>query len=450
MRNPRLITLLLIAAPLVAQNDVGVGVKLDAKLDAILTRLDQMEQSNRQLAEEVRSLREQLSAERAAVEPAQPPLPERVAVLEQQSSEVAQTKVESSQKMPVAVTGMLLFNAFHNGQHGGSAQYPVLASNNASSRSAGASLRQTVLGLTFHGPELPFGGKVSGSLFMDFFAGSQQPDNHLLHIRVATVDLAWKNTTLTVGQDKPIIAPREPDSLAQVGVSPLTGAGNLWDWQPQVRIEQRFALGDNTGIRAQAGVYETSETDISVPTAYARTLETFRPGYEGRAEFWHAWGTRRIELAPGFHASSTHVAGTTVDSRAVSFDFLAAPASKLQFTGAWFSGQDLPVLGGLRQGVHILSYGNITPVHSAGGWAQLAIFATKRANVHIYGGEQQDRASDIATGGIRRNVAYAGNVIYRIAPNVLGSVEASQTRTTYLNVGRRLNNHYDLALAYLF
>ena len=49
--------------------------------------------------------------------------------------------------------------------------------------------------------------------------------NQLFRLRLATVDFAWKNTTFTVGQDKPLMAPREPDSLAQVGVSPLTGAG---------------------------------------------------------------------------------------------------------------------------------------------------------------------------------------------------------------------------------
>jgi hypothetical protein len=426
----------------------SAAAQTDPKLDAILARLDRMEQSNQQLMEEIRSLRAELDSQRAPH--AEAPVTERLAVQEQQTADLAQTKVESSQKMPVSLTGMLLFNAFHNGVRGGSSEYPVVASLADGKRTAGASLRQSVVGLTFHGPDLPGGGKVSGSLYMDFFAGSSQPDNHLLHIRVATLDFAWKNTTITVGQDKPIIAPREPDSLAQVGISPLTGAGNLWDWQQQARIEQRFAFGEQAGVRAQAGVYQTSELDNNVPSAYARTLETFRPGYEGRVEFWRTWGSRRIELAPGYHASSTHVAGTTVDSRALSFDWLADLTQKAQLTGALFRGQDLPVLGGLRQGFRIFSFGNALPVHSAGGWTQLALFASKRTTVHVFGGEQADRAADLATGGIRRNFTYAGNVMYRIAPNVLGSFEVSQTRTNYLNIGTRLNNHYDLALAYLF
>ncbi len=219
--------------------------------------------------------------------------------------------------------GMLLFNSFANGKNGGGAEDPVSAGHTATAAASGASLRQTVLGLKFSGPDLAWGGKASGSLYMDFFAGSLAPGNNLLHIRVATLDLNWKNTTITVGQDKPIISPREPMSLAQVGVSPLTGAGNLWDWQPQVRIEQRFSLGDNTGLRAQAGVYQTSESYSSVlPAYYASTLERARPGYEGRLEFFHGNETRRIEIAPGFHVSDTHVAGMSVPSRIGSLDWL--------------------------------------------------------------------------------------------------------------------------------
>ena len=45
---------------------------------------------------------------------------------------------------------------------------------------------------------------------------------------------------------------------------------------------------------------------------------------------------------------------------------------------------------------------------------------------------------------------YAGNLMYKLAPNVLAALEASQTRTEYLGSLLRLNNHYDLALAYLF
>jgi hypothetical protein len=44
----------------------------------------------------------------------------------------------------------------------------------------------------------------------------------------------------------------------------------------------------------------------------------------------------------------------------------------------------------------------------------------------------------------------AANVQYRIAPNVIVSLEALQIRTTHLESGLFKNNRYDLAVAYLF
>ncbi len=45
---------------------------------------------------------------------------------------------------------------------------------------------------------------------------------------------------------------------------------------------------------------------------------------------------------------------------------------------------------------------------------------------------------------------YGANLFFRLAPNVLLGPEISQLRTTYIGHGIRINNHYDLALAYLF
>jgi hypothetical protein len=57
---------------------------------------------------------------------------------------------------------------------------------------------------------------------------------------------------------------------------------------------------------------------------------------------------------------------------------------------------------------------------------------------------------DLGTGAIGKNLLFGGNAYFRLAPNVLMGLEASQLRTTYLGMGVRINNHYDLALAYLF
>ncbi len=359
---------------------------MSPEIKEILERLTRLENENRTLLQEVHALREQLNSSGepapAAAEPGQdaqgavpgaaaasadvqPPIQERVNVLEQRVEEQAQTKVEASQKMPVKLTGTLLFNAFSNGRYSGDNQYPTIAQPASGLTSTGASFRQSVIGLQFNGPEW-VGAKLGGTVYADFFAGSSASLNHLVRLRVATFDMAWKNTTLTFGQDKPIISPREPNSIAQMGVSPLTGAGNLWLWQPQARIEQRISFGESAGLTAAVGLYQTSETSNPIPTQfsqYTNTLAHGRPGYEGRFNFWKDFGSgRRIEIAPGFHFSSSHVDGISVPSDIYSMDWLIAPISKVKLTGMFFAGRNVAGLGSLRQGYSFFDDGQIVAI----------------------------------------------------------------------------------------
>lgn len=418
-------------------------------LQNVLERLDKLEAENARLREEIRELRDELTAP-AAVAVTAPTPDERLDVQENRTAELEQTKIATSQRFPITLTGMLLFNAFRNGQYSGTAQTPAFSTLSRAPVSAGATLRQTVLGLKFTGPDLPGGGKATGSLYMDFFAGTNAPNNNLLRIRIATLDLTWKNTTVSVGQDKPLISPREPVSLAQVGISPLTAAGNLWDWNPQFRIEQRFAFSEHSGLRAQAEIYETTENySAALPQQFASSLERLRPSYEGRLNFFAESGTRRVELAPGFHMGSTHVAGGSIQSRIAAMDWLVRPFARLEFTGEMFRGSDVAGLGAL-QGFNVSAAGVVTPIHTHGEWGQLAYTATSRLSFHAYSGQQVNRATDVPVTGTTRNFVYAGNLIYKFAPNVMAAIEASQSRTEYLGAGLRRNNHYDLALAYLF
>jgi hypothetical protein len=415
----------------------------------ILNRLERLEQQNRQLTEEVRQLKEQLGVAKQQA-PACDAC-DRLDVQQQRIEDHEQEKVASEHRLQLSITGMALFNAFLNGKYSSDSQYPTTAAPVAAPASGGGSLRQTVVGLKFNGPEVLGGGKVTGSVYLDLFGGAGGSLNQLVRLRVGTVAIAWKNTTFAVGQDKPILAPREPESLAQVGFSPLTGAGNLWLWQPQARLEQRFAFGDQSGLTAQFGLYNTSEPGTGVPAEYRDSLGRARPGYEGRFEFWHgATGKRRIEIAPGFHVSDTHVLGTSVPSRIFSLDWLIRPAAAFDFSGAFFTGENVGVLGGLRQGVTVFYERDVRAIRAMGGWSQFTYRATNRLAFHLYGGQEDDRNRDLLSGNISKNQVYAGNVFFRLGSNVLTSFEYSQTRTSYFRSGTQFNPHYDLALAYLF
>jgi hypothetical protein len=255
-----------------------------------------------------------------------------------------------------------------------------------------------------------------------------------------------------VGLEKPIFNPREPSSLAQVGVSPLTGAGNLWLWLNQARVEQDFSFGKSAGLMAQMGVVQTREAGPYQSTDPNPTLQASRPGLEGRYNFFYKFDDeRRFEFATGFHVSTTHVNGLSIPSSVFSTDWFFNPWRKVEVTGVFFTGQNVTNLGtgGVRQSFAIEGQ-EVYPVHSRGGWGQVTLHAIPRLDFHFFSGVHDDRNSDLPLGSIGRNLLYGGNIYVRLAPNVILAFETTQVRTQYLGQGLRLNNHYDLALGYSF
>jgi hypothetical protein len=416
-------------------------------LDAILQRLERVEKENRALAEEIRALREQL----AAVVPSAPPLTERVDVQERRVEELAQTKVEAAEKLPVTLEGMVLMNSFWNSQPTGGTENPtVVPAVSAQARTYGATLRQSTLGFRYRGSQVA-GGTLSGNLSLDLFGGSANSLGHTLRLRIATVQIDWGTRRLMIGQDKPLISKRNPTSLAQVAADPLTNAGNLWLWQPQVRFEQLFNLSRNDTLTGQISVYETAEGATEVPAAFESSFARQRPGLQGRVEWSRRRGDREVlALAPGFHFSTSRVAGASAPSQIGTFDWLVAPTDRLEWTGLLYTGSNIAHMGALRQGFVVLGPGRVQSVRGTGGWTQLSYRATDRLTFHVYGGQHDDWRRDLVFGGTDKNQAYSANVIYRLVQNVLVGFEATQVRTTHTSVGMRRNNHYDVAVAYLF
>ncbi len=425
-------------------------------LRQVVERLDRLETQNQQLLDEVRSLKEQLAALAPGKSPQAPAVEERLEVQESRTAEQAQSKVEAAHRFPIRITGMALFNTFLNSQGSGAAEYSTVAVP-ASPASGGATFRQTIIGLDYDGPRTFGGGKIGGSLRMDLFGGAASGIDPLLRLRTASVGIDWTNSSFMAGVEKPLISPREPDSLAQVAVSPLAGAGNLWYWVPQARFSQTFRFGEEAGIRAQVAVLQTHEINASLFSPYSsgsaaqQEYAAARPGIESRLEFFTG-KDRRIEVAPGIHHSVSHIDGASAPSDIYTLDWLIRPAQPFELTGAFFTGRNVAPLGtaGIRQGVVLISPGNAVSVPSVGGWGQLTYRAAPRLWFNFFSGQQDDRNSGLPAGAIGKNLAYGGNAFLRLAPNVLASFELSQTRTAYIGGVTRLYNHYDLAFAYLF
>jgi hypothetical protein len=254
-----------------------------------------------------------------------------------------------------------------------------------------------------------------------------------------------------VGQDKLLIAPRDPTSLVQVSSLPLAGAGNLWIWVPQARYEERVRLSDTSGMTLQSAVVQTSETLAEVDDQYTKTLRPSRPGVEGRVGIWHTWGnTNRVELASGIHKSTTHVAGAGLPSFLYSFDGLLRPSPWLEVTGTYFSGENLANLSGPVYGFAIPAVGQPRSLRARGGWLQTAFPITSRLTLNAFGGYQGGNAASPVIDQFQGASAWSGNFIYRLGPNVLVSAEAGQYRYQYSIRSAKILNHYDLALGYSF
>lgn len=433
------------------------------EISQILQRLDRVEKQNRDLTAQVSQFKTEvaeLKSELAALEPAaltptvaepNATLEDRVAIQEKRIEEQAQTKVETSQKFPLAITGMALFNAFLNSRYGGGVEYPTVATLAPTPQSGNATLRQTIIGLEFHGPQTFLGGTVSGDLAMDFYTGGVS-FNSMFRLRTGSINLNWKTTRLMVGIDKPIFNPRDPSSLAQVGISPLTGAGNLWLWMPQARVQQDFAFTSQTGLRARVGVVATHETSPYDQPTLPVTVTPVRPGAEGRVEFYHELDSdRRLELAGGFHESTTHAGGFSIPSRVYSGDWFFNPFKPVEWTGVVFTGQNVSNLGtgAVNQGYAVYRH-NAYAITARGGWTQLTLHTAPRLDFHLFTGVQYYESGVLGVNDVSRNLMYGVNLFFRLAPNVLLGPEVSQFRTLYIGSGTRLTNHYDLALAYLF
>ncbi len=452
-----LFVLLILIIPAYAQEKEDSSVLLQR----VLERLDHLEQQNRQLVQEVTLLRQQVAAaagvaQAQAPEPAgdnqkAPPLEQRVAVTEARTAEQAQTKVEAAHKYPIQLTGMVLFNAFSNTESRNSYVVNELGLL-PNSYASGATMRQTLLGFDFQGPRLPGNGHVNGSLIMDFWSGPSAPGSNWLRLRHADISLDWTHRSFTIGQDKPLISPYAPDSLAEVGVPPLSGAGNLWYWLPQARYEERVALGSNSGIRGQLAVLQSGGTAYETAESQKYTYsEPVKPALEGRVAFWHRIDDkRRFEVAPGFHVSSIRSAGASVGSRIASLDWLITPSARLSITGAFFTGQNVAGLGSLGNGITRSPDGTLRAVHASGGWTQLAFPLTARLTLNIFSGLEHDKSIDLRAANIVHNWSYASNLMYHLNSNLVIGLEGLQMRTRSASGLQGVQNRYDLAFGYLF
>jgi len=486
--------------------------QLQVQLQSLHARVETLEVQERAAREESRTLRAQLAAGKVsridsepeggsgtpeystsastfpaaarlvAVEAVPQAADERIQQLEEsvelsnaKISEQSQTKVESSSKYRVRLSGLALFNLFVNRGTVNNVDVPQTALPKGlldSPGTFGGSLRQSQIGLEAFGPDIA-GAHSQADLRFDFAGGfSQAPNgslNGLARLRTGTFRLDWANTSIIAGQDYLFFSPLTPTSYASLAIPALSYSGNIWGWTPQVRVEHRFHLSEASIISVQAGVLETLSGD-QPETGYARTStwgeKSGVPGYAGRVAWSRsAFGRNIVAGLGGYYGSQDWGFGRTVGSWAGTADLTVPFGRFLEFTGQFYRGRAVGGLGG-GIGQSVLWIGpfadpmtEVYGLNSLGGWAQLKLKPTLKFEINGAFGDDNPFASDLREFSanpiylnslLSKNLTSLVNFIYRPRSDLIFSLEYKHLKTFTLDSNFNSANNINLIVGYIF
>jgi len=417
------LTLLILSAPLAAQQPPSVPPAQDTSLAARLERAERL-----------------------------------LDILRQQLAEQASASLQPRSRNHVELSGLVLMNGFANDGKVNNADVPQVAERpdppgSLPAAHQGATIRQSQIALTATVPSFA-GGAFQGELDVDFYGG-QQPSSGgrtwpLMRLRRLRAEIRWPRAWVMFGQEAPPIAEENPSSLAQLGLVGFARAGNLWLWTPQARLGIETATALKVGLEAAVLSPTAGEAQGPFFTQPDRAERSGRPSLEGRIRArWERPHTTG-ELSLGGHLGwLVRAAGDLVASRAAVLSGRVAATHYLELRGEVFSGQVLAGLGGGGIGQNFGPGG--TPVRTRGGWAQLDLHPVPPIEVGAGLGldDPDDRDLDAAT-ALLQNRAWEAHLQWRPAPLVFGA-EVRRLITTYgPPAGRQVVHHVNLAAGFAF
>jgi hypothetical protein len=503
------LTMILVLTPLCAQtpgsapkppsSSAATDPELEKKLETISSALavthEQLEQSKQQIEE----LKEELAQIKKLLGSGQPPpnsapsentldaakavaatiedLQEQQQATEAQVKLHEQTKVESSSKYTLRVTGLLLFNSFLNRGSVDTIDLPSVALNNQSNTtgngSAGASLRQTILGLEGYGPRIA-GARTSADVNLDFFGGvaysSYGTSSGLVRMRTASINLDWANDSIQVGMVGPFISPLSPTSFATVAEPGLAGAGNLWTWSQQLKYTHKIPLEYGRRLQFEFGLWDPPAAGYSV-SAIVRIPSSGeaskQPGYESRISYGTSGGEHPLQIGVGgYYSRQSYPGNEGVDSWASTADWRVPLGSRFEVSGEGYRGR---ALGGLGGGVYKDIVSGVDPatglnsyrgLDAAGGWTQFKARLSQslegNASIGVDNGFAGDFHSVVFPPGTSatqlraRNRMAVGNLIFRPKTYLILSPEYRRIWTWPINSARSTADIFTLSAGYQF
>jgi hypothetical protein len=374
-----------------------------------------------------------------------------------QESQIAtheQSKVESSSKYGLKLTGLILLNGFMNTNRVDMVATPSITSQGAGS--TGASVKQTILGLEARGPHL-FGAVSRADLSLDFNGGSQPAgggngayNGDILRLRTAHAMLDWDRTEAFFSYDRPIIYPLSPNSLTAVATPALAWSGNLWTWNPQIGVTHDIPIATRQRLRIQAALIDVANPPVLYNTSSTSTPATNSPPSNAEQSRWPGIETRIALLGNetengaqlglgGYFAPHRTLGGTRWNAWAGTMDYRQPLPGRMEFSGGFYRGASLGGLGGGAYKDYLFRTDPNSPglayyetLDDVGGWAQLKQRASARLEFNaafgidnVPAGQLRPFAStaNAIYQNLARNRTYTANAIYSPSAYLLFSLE---------------------------
>jgi hypothetical protein len=402
---------------------------------------------------------------------------EDLGLLSQKVNDQYQTKVESTSKYRVRLSGIALFNTFANHGNFASADTADLVGSPdlvGRSNSFGGSLRQSQIGLEVFGPDLA-GAHTRGEVQFDFAGGFPDAPNGvtlgIMRLRTGTIHLDWPRTSIVAGQDALFFSPLSPTSFATLAEPAMSYSGNLWTWTPQVRVEHKIPVSENSNFLIQAGILDplSGESPYSYAT-YNRLPQageySRKPAYAARA----AWsgilmGQQATLGAGGYFSSQDWGFQRNVKAWSGMVDWSIPFGNEFAWSGEIYRGEGLGGLGGgtyrsvLFKGPPTSATSEANGLNTVGGWSQIKFKPQIKWEFDVAVGEDNPFANEVRTypynvssryAQIVRNQSGLVNVIYRPRSSLLFSAEYRRVQTYRLDTEKQSADQVNLAMGILF
>ena len=439
------------------------------RIDQLQTHLDAVEKElSRHEAGGEASASEQSAAElRTAVDHLQ----EQDDILQSQVKVHEQTKIESSSKYPVKLSGLILFNTYVNDGAVDNIDLPILALSRTADIAHGSfagSMRQTILGLTARGPQA-WGARSTADIHFDFFGGIYDgfwnPYAGHVRLRTAHLNLEWPNTTLTAAIDGPVFSPFEPSSYAAVGEPSLAWSGNLWTWAPQIVVSHRFPFVGPGRPNLELGLMDPQapESDPNGGSHHASPAEASKqPGYQGRLSYSIGEDGHAFTLGlGGYYGRQRYSGSPDVNAWAGTADWMLPVGRSLELSGQFYRGAGLGGQGGgAFKDIFTDNFDVVHGLDDAGGWAQLKAKLSAQLEFNAAMGLDNAFAGELRNASyypdadiydyLARNRTFSGNLIFRPRAYLLFSAEYRNLHSWQINHVDNTANSMSLSAGYLF